>query len=97
MSFPVFEMQEFSNSGPVKFKCGAGKFSFIIGSTGMVRPCGLITDRIFKKTDIYSHTELLKKGERVLYDDELSETEKLLNSENKSFRNINCIGLGGKK
>ena len=90
MSFPVFEMQEFSNSGP-------GKFSFIIGSTGMVRPCGLITDRIFEKTDIYSHTELLKKGERVLYDDELSETEKLLNSENKSFRNINCIGLGGKK
>lgn len=96
VTYPVFEIASFNNRGAVKFNCGAGKFSFIIGANGRVRPCNLVTDHIFEKTDIYSHTDILKKGQYIIYDEELEKMEKSLNIEKKSLRNINCIGLGGK-
>lgn len=82
---PVFETRGFNNYGTVKFNCSAGKFCFIIGANNMVRPCNLVIDRIFEKTDIYSHTDILKSGQYIKYDEELKKTEKLLNFEKNLY------------
>lgn len=97
INYPVFEISNFNNSSAIKFNCAAGKFSFIVGTNAMVRPCNMVTDSIFEKNDIYSHTDILKKWQYPVYDEELEKIEKLLNTENKSLRNINCVGLGGKR